>query len=108
MKRILLDENIDSFLKALFADGFKVMTVRECGWNGKKNGELLRLAQQEFNIFVTMDKNLEHQQNLKVLSLGVVVLQARSNAYRQVAPLMPKVNEALTMIQPGEVIHVKG
>ena len=48
MKRILLDENIDSFLKALFASGFEVMTVRERGWNGKKNGELLRLAQKEF------------------------------------------------------------
>ena len=81
MKRILLDENIDSFLKTLFASGFEVITVRERGWNGKKNGELLRLAQKEFDVFVTMDKNLEHQQNLKALDLGVVVLQARSNAY---------------------------
>ncbi len=108
MKRILLDENIDSFLKALFVTEFEVMTVRERGWNGKKNGELLRLAQKEFDVFVTMDKNLEHQQNLKALNLGVIVLQARSNAYPVVAPLMPKVNEVSRVIQAGEVLHIKG
>lgn len=108
MKRILLDENIDSLLKALFAAEFEVMTVRERGWNGKKNGELLRLAEKEFDVFITMDKNLTHQQNLKALDLSVVVLQARSNAYPVVAPLMSKVNEALQVVQAGEVVHIKG
>jgi hypothetical protein len=108
MKRILLDENIDRLLKGLFAAEFEVMTVRERGWNGKKNGALLRLAEQEFDVFVKMDKNLEHQQNLSALNLAVIVLRARSNAYRVIAPLMPKVNEAVRAIQPGEVVHVKG
>jgi predicted nuclease of predicted toxin-antitoxin system len=107
MKCILLDENIDSFLKALFAPQFGVMTVRERGWNGKKNRELLRLAQKEFDVFVTMDQNLEHQQNLRGLDLGVVVLYARSNAYPRIAPLMTKVNEVATLIQVGEVVHIK-
>jgi predicted nuclease of predicted toxin-antitoxin system len=108
MKRILLDENIDNFLKTLFAPQFEVATVRECGWNGKKNGALLRLAQEAFDVFVTMDKSLEHQQNLRGLDLGVVVLYARSNAYPRIAPLMPKVNESITVIQVGEVVHIKG
>lgn len=56
MKRILLDENIDRLLKGLFAPGYRVVTVKEQGWNGKKNGELLRPAEQSFDVFITMDK----------------------------------------------------
>jgi predicted nuclease of predicted toxin-antitoxin system len=108
MKRIRLDENIDCLLKGLFAAEFEVITVREHGWTGKKNGELLRLAEQEFDVFITMDKNLEHQQNLRALNIAVIVVRARSNAYRVVAPLMPEVNEALRVIQSGQVIHVMG
>lgn len=106
MKRILRDENIDRLLKGLFAAEFEVMTVRGRGWNGKKNGEVLRLAEQEFDVFITTDKNLEHQQNLSTLNLAVLVLRARSNAYPIVAPLMSKVNEAVRAIQPGEVVHI--
>lgn len=104
--RVLLDENIDRLLKELFAADFDVVTVREQGWHGKANGELLRAAEQEFDAFVTMDRNLEHQQNLRALKLGVVVLQATSNAYSVVSPLMPKVNEALRSIRVGDVVHV--
>ena len=108
MKRILLDENIDRLLKGLFAAEFEVITVREHGWAGKKNGELLRLAEQEFDVFITMDKNLEHQQNLSALNIAVIVLRARSNAYSVVAPLMPRVNEALRVVQSGQVMHIMG
>ena len=100
--RVLLDENIDRFLKGLFADEFEVMTMSDCGWQGKANGELLRAAEQEFDAFVTMDQNLEYQQNLRTLNLGVIVLRARSNAYKVVASLMPKVNEVLRSIQPAK------
>ena len=93
-------------LKDLFAPEFEVMTVRERGWGGKENGELLLSAEQEFDAFVTMDRNLEYQQNLRVLKLGVVVLRATSNTFSVVAPLMPKVNEALRFIQPGEAVYV--
>lgn len=104
--RVLLDENVDRLLKSLFASEFEVLTVSERGWRGKQNGELLRVAEQEFDAFVTMDANLEYQQNLLVLKLGVVVLRAKNNGYAVVAPLMPMVNEALRAIQPGEVIHL--
>lgn len=107
MLRVLLDENVDELLKPLFAQDLDVHTVRECGWQGKANGELLRAAAREFGAMVTMDRNLEFQQNLQVLDLGVVVLRARSNAYGVVAPLIPKVNNALRTIRPGQVIHVR-
>ena len=104
--RVLLDENVDRLLKGLFAAGFEVSTVGERGPYGKKNGELLRLAEGEFDALVTMDRNLEHQQNLSALNLAVIVLRARSNAYPAVAPLMPEVNEGLETVQAGEVVHV--
>lgn len=50
--RVLLDENIDRLLKPLFAVAFEVLAVRERGWQGKSNGELLRAAEQEFDAFV--------------------------------------------------------
>ena len=104
--RILLDENVDRLLKGLFDNTFDVVTVNECGWSGMKNGELLRNAQQEFEAFVTMDQNLEHQQNVKILDLMIVVLRAQSNAYLNVSLLMPQVNEVLKTVQTGQVIHV--
>lgn len=104
--RVLLDENIDRLLKDLFALEFEVLTVRERGWHGMTNGELLRAAEQEFDAFVTMDRNLEYQQNLQSLKLGVVVLRAQSNAYSVVASLLPQVNEVLRSIKPGTVMHV--
>lgn len=104
--RVLLDENIDRLLKGLFDPSHQVQTVRERGWHGKTNGELLRAAEQEFDAFVTMDRNLEFQQNLRMLKLGVVVLRAPSNAYAVIQPLMPQLNEALRSIKPGTLRHV--
>ena len=105
MMRVLLDENIDRLLKVLFAPEFEVVTVRERGWHGKTNGDLLRAAEREFAAFVTMDTNLEFQQTLESIRLGVVVIRTKSNAYSVVAPLMPKINEALHTVRPGSQYH---
>ena len=84
----------------------EVLTVDECGWKGMKNGDLLRAAQVEFDVFVTMDKNLEYQQNLGAFDLGFVVIRAKSNSYLDVEPLMPIVNEAVRTIKSGSIAHV--
>jgi hypothetical protein len=104
--RVLLDENIDRLLKPLFDAELEVVTIQERGWKGMKNGPLLRVAQIEFDVFVTMDKNLEYQQNLNAINMGFVVIRARSNSFQDVEPLMPKVNEAIKTVQAGEVVHV--
>ena len=65
--RVLLDECLPRKLKReVQAD--TVSTVPEMGWASTKNGALLHLAEQDFNIFLTNDKNLESQQNLKYLT----------------------------------------
>ena len=103
---MLLDENIDRFLKAEFDPDMEVLTVSEQGWRGMKNGQLLRIAQHEFDVFVTTDKDLEYQQNLSVINMGIVVVRAPSNSYQSVEPLMPQINEAVKTVTDGEVMHV--
>ena len=63
--KVLLDENLPTKLRFDFSKDFQIITVKEMGWLGKKNGELLGLLTLNgFDCFVTVDKNLKYQQNL--------------------------------------------
>ena len=104
--RVLLDEQLDGRLKPLFDSSFEVVTVLERGWGSLKNGQLLRAAQAEFDAMVTMDRGIPHQQNLREISLGIVIVRAYSNRRQDVAPFIPQVNAALRTIRPGEVVYV--
>ncbi len=104
--RVLLDENLDRRLKGRFAADVDVTTIAERGWRGKENGALLRAAQAEFDVFITMDRGIEHQQNLKQLDLAVIVLRAPSNRLADVEPLMPEVNQVLPRLRAGELALV--
>ncbi len=106
VRRVLLDENVDRQLRALFGADLDVRTVREQAWDGLKNGELLRAAAEEFDVFVTMDRNLPYQQNLRALDLAVVVIRSVSNAFVDVAPLMSSVNAAIRVAEPGAAVVV--
>jgi predicted nuclease of predicted toxin-antitoxin system len=106
--RVLLDEQLDRRLKPLFDADFYVRTVEEQGWKGTKNGELLRLAQTAFDVFVTMDKSIEYQHNLSLIRLGIVFISARTNRYQDVAPLIPEVNQVLRVLQVGQIARVFG
>nr|WP_228014420.1 DUF5615 family PIN-like protein [Fortiea sp. LEGE XX443] len=86
----MLDECIDRRL-AKQLSGHIVKTVPQMGWAGIQDGELLRLAEIEFDIFITVDRNLPFQQNLAVLDLAVLVLQALSNRLADIQVLIPKI-----------------
>jgi predicted nuclease of predicted toxin-antitoxin system len=73
--KILLDECVDQRLAEDFA-GHDMHTVRQMGWNSKQNGELLTLAADCFDAFITTDRNLSFQQNLQQFNIAVVVLIA--------------------------------
>jgi predicted nuclease of predicted toxin-antitoxin system len=88
--KILIDECIDRRL-ARELSGHIVKTVPQMGWAGIKDGELLRLAEIEFDVFITVDRNLPFQQNLAVLDLAVLVLQAPSNRLADLQVLLPKI-----------------
>jgi Domain of unknown function (DUF5615) len=100
--RILLDECIDRRLTKDFI-GYEVKTVPQMGWAGIKNGQLLNLAQQEFDVFITVDRNLSFQQNLLSLKIAVIVLKVSSNRLLDLHPLVPKIIAVLTIIAEGEV-----
>ena len=104
--RVLLDECLPRKLKReIQADVVK--TVPEMGWAGTKNGALLRLAEQEFDVFLTNDQNLEYQQNLSRFDLAVVVLIAPTNDVDDLKPLMPAASEAVRLISSREIKYIK-
>ena len=103
--RILLDESLPRDLGPLLTN-HEVRTVRQVGWAGLGNGELLRRAAGGFDVLVTGDRNLEHQQNPKALPLSVVVLIAGSNRIESLQPLVPELLQTLTRIGAGQILHV--
>jgi hypothetical protein len=76
-------------------------------WRGKKNGELLKLAAETFDVFVTMDGALAQQQRISDLRLGIIALVARSNEIETLRPLMPALRRAVLKVKPGQVIRLK-
>jgi hypothetical protein len=84
----------------------EIQTVKEMGWGGITNGKLMALAQQSFDIFVTLDQNLEHQQNLAKLRFGIVVIAVPDNNIKYLKPLFPDLLKAAESIGPGQIIHI--
>ena len=103
--KVLLDECLPKKLKRE-VEADEVSTVPEAGWASKQNGELLRLAEANFDVLLTNDQNLEHQQNLKKFELAIIVLIAPTNDIEDLKPLMPAVNKALKTIKAGEIEYI--
>ena len=104
--KLLLDENLPKRLKRDFPE-HDVFTVRDKGWNGIKNGELLKLMEADgFQALLTFDKNLQHQQNFEKYTLTVFVLNASINTYEVLTELSGKVQRALgqDMLPIGPII----
>jgi PIN like domain len=104
--RLLLDESLPKKLKARLAP-HEVRTVPEMGWASKSNGELLRLAEQQFDVFLTADQKIPNERNLTTSRIGVMVFAAMSNRLRDIEPLVPKALELLTELRPGTAVVVR-
>ena len=100
--KVLLDECVDWRLGRDVV-GHDVKTARQMGWAAIKNGELLALAEQQFDVFVTVDRNLSFQQNFAALSIALVVLHARTNRLADLRPLVPKILAAIESAIPGAI-----
>jgi uncharacterized protein DUF5615 len=91
--KLLLDENLPKKLKFDFEE-YEVYTIREKGWNGIKNGQLLQLLiENKFDALLTFDKNLQYQQNFAKYSMTVFVLSAPINTYFVLTQLTPKIKK---------------
>lgn len=103
--RVLLDECLPKKLKRLLS-GHEVWTVVEKGWSGKRNGDLLALAQTEFDALLTVDRNLRFQQRVARFEIGVIVLAVPRNTLEELQPLMPATLEALESLKYGQVVEL--
>jgi hypothetical protein len=104
--RVLLDENLPRKLKQYFGTGVSVATVQEQGWAGARNGELLGMAQHDFDVFLTSDRGIPHQQHLSSLGIAVVLVEARSNRLHDILPLLPELNALIAGAKPGALYRV--
>ena len=103
--RLLLDESVPAKLRRALP-GHAVRTAVEMGWSGVKNGKLLALASAEFDAFITVDKNLPFQQNLKTLPVAILVLDAVSNELPYLLPLVPELERQLALLVPKTYVFV--
>lgn len=105
MKRVLFDENMPRKLRRDLPE-FAIRTAQEEGWAGVKNGELLRRSSTTFEVLVTIDQRMRHQQNLTHLAIGVVVIEVPDTRLIHLRRLVPKLRAAIQRINPGEIIVI--
>ena len=105
--RLLLDESVPVRLRHYML-GHEVLTAVEMGWSGVKNGRLLELAAtNNFEAFITVDKNLPYQQNLAKLPIAVFVLDALSNEIHALQPLLSKLEIEMASLKPNTLVLIR-
>ncbi len=101
--KILLDENLPIKLKDKLV-GYEAYTVRYMNWYSVKNGALLKLAiENEFDIFITTDKNLQYQQKIQSIDMAIVVLNVPLLKWSYIEPLLPKLLERLPTFEKRNI-----
>ena len=105
--KLLLDENLPKKLKRDFSE-HEIYTVGDKKWNGKRNGELLQLMLEEsFDVLLTFDQNIEHQQNFAKYPLTVFVLTAENNTYLILHDLIEIIRENLQKSLSAGIVRIK-
>lgn len=104
--KILLDECIPQGLCKSFRE-HACHAARQAGFGGKKNGELLKLAEAAgFEVLITVDRNVSYQQNFHGRSIALVVLEVQSNRLKDLLLYLPACLSALRSMKPGQVLRV--
>ncbi|MEP6903215.1 MAG: DUF5615 family PIN-like protein [Actinomycetota bacterium] len=105
--KILLDECVTKKLKPHLAE-FEVKTVVEMNWSGLKNGRLMSVAiEEKFDILLTIDKNIEHQQNINKYDISVVVLDVEKSKIEFLLELLPQFKERVDEYEKGKVYLIE-
>ena len=105
--RILLDECLPRRLKRHFHDRGLVLTVTDAGLSGYKNGQLLRRISGDFNVFITIDKSIQHQQNLASFDISFALLRVLSNDIVDIEPVLPRLFARWHELRPGTLLIVE-
>ena len=105
--KILLDESLPEQLANELGE-HEVITVSQMGWKGKKNGELIQLIQkEEFQVFITVDKNLRYQQNLKNLPFTIIVLFVYRTKMEYIVKFLPEIKIPLNDLYKNGILEIQ-
>ena len=105
--KILLDECVTKHLKPHLI-GHDVSTVREMGWSGVKNGKLMTLCVENgFEILLTIDKNLQHQQNLDKYPITIVILNSYTSKVEELIEFLPEFEVQLPTFQKHYAYQIR-
>ena len=106
--RILIDECIDERFRN-FLSGYDCQTARYAGLPGLKNGELLEAAEAaKFDVFLTVDQDIEYQQNLADRKLAIIVFRTKSNRLTDLLILLGNCLARIQSIEPGQLVRIDG
>lgn len=105
--RILLDECVPRRLKRHFRNYGLVLTVTDAGLSSYTNGQLLRRISGDFDVFITIDKSIHHQQNLAAYDSALVLLRVRSNDIVDVEPVLPRLFARWSELQRGALLVIE-
>jgi hypothetical protein len=101
----LFDESVPRKFRSHLV-GYSVVTVQELGWSSLRNGDLLRQANERFDVLLTVDKNLRYQQNFTGLSIAVLTVLVRFNKLPFLIPMVPRILKELNSLVPGQIISI--
>lgn len=105
--KLLIDECLPRRVKFLFIEGgHECKAVLEAEFGGKKNGELLSLADKSFDVLITIDRNIRYQQNMRARNIAILIIRVASNDLDDIRPQVPQVLAALETIQSGQIVEV--
>lgn len=96
--RILLDECVPWPIHRLLTR-HECQTAQQCGWGGLKNGDLLKAAEGQFDVFITADQNLRYQQNLS--GRTIAILELSTNKLRRLEAVADLIRQAISEMKPG-------
>ncbi len=102
--KILLDECVPWPMHTVLS-GHSCVTVQQRGWQGVKNGELLRRASGEFDLFITSDQNIRYQQNLTGQSIAI--LELSTNKLHRITAAAQLIRATIAAIRPAEFTHLE-
>jgi hypothetical protein len=106
VRRVLFDEDMPRQLRKDLPE-FEIRTVQEQGWSAVQNGELLRRAAEQFDVFVTADQRLQHQQNIGRFNIGVVIIVAVDTRLPRLRTALLELRTAISDVAPGSFSIVK-
>ena len=100
--KILLDECVTKKLKNFLTE-FQVFTVTEMGWSGTKNGKLMTLCEEnQFDVLLTIDKNLMFQQNLEKYNVTIAVLNCKTSKIEDLKNYIESFKSQITLFEKSK------